>query len=74
LPDAGSPRYKLKVRGLLVDRSEAERRTLGQIIGRYCDEIVGEESEKRGGAGAWASQDRSRGSRLRRSNGVLELC
>jgi integrase len=35
-------------RGLFVDRSEAERQTLGQIIGRYCDEILGEESEKRG--------------------------
>jgi hypothetical protein len=32
-------------RGLFVDRSEAERQTLGQIIGRYCDEILGEESE-----------------------------
>jgi integrase len=35
-------------RGLFVDRSEAERHTLGQIIGRYRDEILGEDSEKRG--------------------------
>jgi len=35
-------------RGLFVDRSEAERHTLGQIIGRYRDDILGEDSEKRG--------------------------
>jgi hypothetical protein len=29
-------------RGLFVDRSEAERHTLGQIISRYRDEILGE--------------------------------
>jgi integrase len=35
-------------RGQFVDRSEAERHTLGQIIERYRDEILGDESEKRG--------------------------
>src|SRR5262245_54141588 len=35
-------------RGRCLDRSEAERHTLGQIIRRYCDEILNEESEKRG--------------------------
>jgi len=35
-------------RGVFVDRSEAERHTLGQIIERYRDEVLGEYSEKRG--------------------------
>jgi integrase len=35
-------------RGLFVDRSEAERLTLGDIIERYQDEMLGEDSEKRG--------------------------
>jgi hypothetical protein len=35
-------------RGVFVDRTEAERKTLGDIIRRYQDEILGEESEKRG--------------------------
>ena len=35
-------------RGLFIDRSEAERATLGQIIQRYRDEVLGEDSEKRG--------------------------
>jgi integrase len=35
-------------RGLFVDRSEAERHTLGQVIERYQEEVLGEESEKRG--------------------------
>jgi integrase len=35
-------------RGQFLDRSEAERQSLAQIIERYRDEILGEESEKRG--------------------------
>ncbi len=35
-------------RGVFVDRIEAERKTLGDIIRRYQDEILGEASEKRG--------------------------
>jgi integrase len=35
-------------RGLFVDRSEAERYTLGDIIKRYEEEVLGEDSEKRG--------------------------
>jgi integrase len=35
-------------RGQFVDLSEAQRHTLRQIIGRYRDEILGENSEKRG--------------------------
>jgi integrase len=35
-------------RGLFVDRSEAERHTLQKIIERYRDEVLGEDSEKRG--------------------------
>jgi hypothetical protein len=35
-------------RGLFVDRREAERTTLGQIIQRYRNEVLGEDSEKRG--------------------------
>jgi len=35
-------------RGVFVDRSEAQRKTLGDIIRRYQEEILGEESEKRG--------------------------
>ncbi|HEV2549876.1 MAG TPA: site-specific integrase [Stellaceae bacterium] len=35
-------------RGQFVDRSEAERQTLGQIVERYQDEILGDDSEKRG--------------------------
>jgi integrase len=35
-------------RGLFVDRTEAERLTLGNTIERYRDEILGEDSEKRG--------------------------
>jgi hypothetical protein len=35
-------------RGLFVDRSEAERHTLKRIIERYREEVLGEDSEKRG--------------------------
>lgn len=35
-------------RGQFVDRSEAEKNTLAQIIERYQEEILGPESEKRG--------------------------
>ncbi len=35
-------------RGVFVDRTEAERKTFGDIIRRYQDEILGEASEKRG--------------------------
>jgi len=35
-------------RGVFVDRSEAERLTLGALIERYQDEILGDDSEKRG--------------------------
>ena len=35
-------------RGLFIDRSLAERATLGEIIQRYRDEVLGEDSEKRG--------------------------
>jgi len=35
-------------RGVFVDRTEAQRKTLGDIIRRYQEEILGEESEKRG--------------------------
>jgi integrase len=35
-------------RGQFVDQTEAQRHTLGQIIERYRDEILGEDSEKRG--------------------------
>lgn len=35
-------------RGLFVDRSEAERHTLGQIIEQYRDDVLGKDSEKRG--------------------------
>jgi integrase len=35
-------------RGLFIDRTDAERHTLGQIIDRYRDEILGDDSEKRG--------------------------
>jgi integrase len=35
-------------RGVFVDRSEAERLTLGKTIERYRDEILGDGSEKRG--------------------------
>jgi integrase len=35
-------------RGLFVDRTEAERLTLGKTIARYRDEILREDSEKRG--------------------------
>jgi integrase len=37
-------------RGVFVDRSEAERKTLGDIILRYEEEVLGEDSEKRGAA------------------------
>ncbi|MDB5395259.1 MAG: recombinase [Rhodospirillales bacterium] len=35
-------------RGRFVDMAEAQRHTLGQVIERYRDEILGEDSEKRG--------------------------
>jgi integrase len=35
-------------RGVFVDRSEAERQTLGDIIERYQKEVLSDESEKRG--------------------------
>lgn len=35
-------------RGVFVDRTEAERKTLGDVISRYQDEILGEDSVKRG--------------------------
>jgi len=35
-------------RGVFVDRSEAERQTLRDVIKRYQDEILGDDSEKRG--------------------------
>ena len=35
-------------RGLFADRSEAERHTLKRIIERYKEEVLGEDSEKRG--------------------------
>ncbi len=35
-------------RGVYVDRTEAERTTLGELIQRYETEILGEDSEKRG--------------------------
>src|SRR6185312_5930860 len=35
-------------RGVFLDRSEEERHTLGQIIKRYQEEVLGEDSEKRG--------------------------
>jgi integrase len=35
-------------RGLFVDRSEAERHPLKRIIERYMDEVLGEDTEKRG--------------------------
>jgi integrase len=35
-------------RGLFIDRSEAERVTLGKTIERYQEEVLGDDSEKRG--------------------------
>jgi integrase len=35
-------------RGVFVDRSEAERQSLKEIIERYQEEVLGEDSEKRG--------------------------
>jgi integrase len=35
-------------RGLFVDRTKAERNTLGDVIRRYQDEVLGEDSYKRG--------------------------
>lgn len=35
-------------RGLFLDRTEAERQTLGDLIRRYQEEVLGSDSEKRG--------------------------
>lgn len=35
-------------RGQFVDLTEAQRRTLGQVIEQYRDDVLGEDSEKRG--------------------------
>lgn len=37
-------------RGQFVDQTEAQRRTLAQVIEQYRDDILGEDSEKRGAA------------------------
>ncbi len=40
-------------RGVFVDRTQAARTTLGNIIRRYQDEILGEDSDKRGAEKEW---------------------